>query len=124
MALTQCYTITQVNISILKAWFLVSSKPLSKWGRREVAWFVLLNVVGLGFSVVCLLVSHDLLHLTSRLADNVSANGVGLLLGTVFRFWTYRLLVFREDAGPAVVGAGDPRRQSGGRQVEPGTIAS
>lgn len=94
-----------------------------RWGRREVAWFVLLNVVGLGFSVVCLLVSHDLLHLTSRLADNVSANGVGLLLGTVFRFWTYRLLVFREDAAPAVVGAGDPRRQSGGRQVEPGTIA-
>ena len=55
---------------------------------------------------------------------NVSANGVGLLLGTVFRFWTYRLLVFREDAGPAAVGAGDPRRQSGGSQVEPGTIAS
>jgi putative flippase GtrA len=101
-----------------------------RWGHREVAWFVLLNVVGLGFSVVCLLVSHDLLHLTSRLADNVSANGVGLLLGTVFRFWTYRLLVFREDAGPEAVGEGvlhggtGGRAQSGGSQVEPGTIAS
>ncbi|MEH3033075.1 MAG: GtrA family protein [Aeromicrobium erythreum] len=87
------------------------------WGRREVAWFVLLNLVGLGFSSVCLTVSHDLLGLTSRLADNLSANVVGLALGTVFRFLTYRLLVFREPAA-------DPDRQSGGRQVEQVTVVS
>ncbi len=66
--------------------------------RREVALFVVLNVVGLGFSVLTLLVSHDLLGLTSRWADNVSANGVGLALGTAFRFWSYRRWVF--VAGP------------------------
>ncbi len=75
-----------------------------------------------------MLFSLDLLHLTSRLADPLSANGVGLLLGTVFRFWTYRLLVFREDADAVAVRAvpGEPggRAQSGGSQVEPGTIAS
>ncbi|MGA8211386.1 MAG: GtrA family protein, partial [Nocardioidaceae bacterium] len=62
--------------------------------RREVGLFVVLNVVGLGFSVVALVVSHDLLGLTGRLADNVSANGVGLALGTVFRYLTYRRFVF------------------------------
>lgn len=62
--------------------------------RREVGLFVLFNLVGTGFSVVALLVSHDLLGLVSPLDDNVSANGVGLLLGTAFRFWAYRTLVF------------------------------
>ena len=63
--------------------------------RREVALFVLFNVIGLGFSVVTLAVSHDLMGLTSRLADNVSANVVGLALGTAFRYVTYQRFVFR-----------------------------
>ena len=62
--------------------------------RREVALFVLFNVIGLGFSVLTLAVSHDLLGLTSRLADNISANVIGLALGTAFRFWSYRRFVF------------------------------
>ena len=62
--------------------------------RREVALFVMFSVIGLGFSVATLAVSHDVLGLTSRLADNLSANVVGLALGTMFRFWTYRRFVF------------------------------
>jgi len=62
--------------------------------RREVALFVVFNIIGLGFSVVCLAVSHDVLGLTSRLADNMSANVVGLALGTMFRFLTYKRFVF------------------------------
>lgn len=57
--------------------------------------YVTLNVVGLGFSVICLWLSHDLLGWTSPLADNLSGNVVGLGLGTGFRFWSYRRLVFR-----------------------------
>ncbi|MBB6628979.1 GtrA family protein [Nocardioides sp. KIGAM211] len=68
--------------------------------RREVALFVLVNLVGFGFSVGCLLVSHDLLRLTSRLADNLSANVVGVALGTLFRFVAYRWLVFAAPAPP------------------------
>lgn len=74
--------------------------------RREVLLFAFFNVVGLGISVVTLVISHDLMGLTSRWADNVSANVVGLVLGTVFRFWSYRTFVFGEasveDAPPLV----------------------
>lgn len=84
-----------------------------RWGRREVVLFVLLNLVGLGISTLCLVVSHDLLGLTTRLDDNASANGVGLVLGTAFRFATYRLLVFRDD--DADVPAAAPRRSGGGQ---------
>lgn len=68
--------------------------------RREVGLFVLFNLVGLAFSVAALLVSHDLLGLTSRWADNVSANGVGLAIGTAFRFWSYRTFVFTTGPRP------------------------
>lgn len=62
--------------------------------RREIALFVLFNAIGLGFSVVALIVSHDLMGLTSRLDDNISANVIGVALGMVFRFWTYKKWVF------------------------------
>lgn len=62
--------------------------------RREIVLFVLFNAIGLGFSVVTLTISHDLLGLTSRLSDNISANVIGLSLGTAFRFWTYKRYVF------------------------------
>lgn len=62
--------------------------------RREVSLFVVFNIIGLGLSVVTLVISHDLLGLTSRLADNIAANVVGLALGTLFRYWSYKWFVF------------------------------
>lgn len=63
--------------------------------HREVTLFVVFSVAGLAIAVGCLGISHYLLGLTSPLADNVSANVVGLVLGTTFRFWAYRTYVFR-----------------------------
>ena len=62
--------------------------------RREITLFVLFNLIGLGISVAMLALTHDVLGLTSRLADNLSANVVGLALGTAFRYWSYRRFVF------------------------------
>ena len=66
--------------------------------RRELGLFVLFNVIGFGFSVVTLVVSHDLLGLRGALADNLSANVLGVALGTVFRFVTYKRFVFAVEA--------------------------
>jgi putative flippase GtrA len=68
--------------------------------RREISLFVLFNLVGLGISVALLALTHDLLDLTSRLSDNLSANVVGLALGTAFRYWSYRHFVFVSSTGP------------------------
>jgi putative flippase GtrA len=62
--------------------------------RSELALFVLFNIVGLLISVSALVLSHDVLGLTNRVADNISANVVGLGLATAFRFWAYRTFVF------------------------------
>jgi len=53
-------------------------------------------VIGMVIALACLAISHYALGLTSMLADNISANGVGLVLGTSFRFWSYRTFVFRK----------------------------
>jgi putative flippase GtrA len=69
--------------------------------RREGVLFVVLNVIGMVIAVVCLFVSHYVLDLRSPLADNISANGIGLALGTAFRFWSYRTFVFLHATDPA-----------------------
>ena len=72
--------------------------------RRELALFFGFSVIGFGISLVTLVVSHDLLGYTSRLADNISANVIGVGLGAVFRFWTYRRFVFRAGRRGPVAG--------------------
>ena len=64
--------------------------------RREYSLFFVLNGVGLAIALTCLFVSHYLFGFTSTLADNIAANVVGLALGTMFRFWSYRRWVFPE----------------------------
>lgn len=61
---------------------------------RELVVFALMNVVGLAIGLGCLAFSHYVLGLRSPLADNISANVVGLVLGTAFRFVAYRTWVF------------------------------
>lgn len=67
---------------------------------RQMVLFFALNGAGMAIALGCLAVSHYVLRLTSPLADNISANGVGLVLGTAFRFWSYRTFVFRDPADP------------------------
>jgi putative flippase GtrA len=62
--------------------------------RREYSLFIVLNAVGLAISLLVLAISHYVLGFESRLADNLAANGVGLALGTSFRFWSYRKFVW------------------------------
>ena len=64
--------------------------------QREYTLFFLLNVIGMAIQLTCLAISHYALGFTSKLADNVSGNVVGLVLGTLFRFWSYRKWVFLE----------------------------
>ena len=69
--------------------------------RRELTIFLAMSAIALGITEACLLISHYGLGLTSRLDDNISANVVGLVLATAWRFWSFRRWVFlRPDAGP------------------------
>jgi putative flippase GtrA len=62
--------------------------------RRELSIFLAMSAIALGITEGCLLVSHYGLGFTSRLADNVSANVIGLVLATSWRFFSFRKWVF------------------------------
>ncbi|MBX3088731.1 MAG: GtrA family protein [Cryobacterium sp.] len=70
---------------------------------REGIEFVLVSIGGMLIGLACLWVSHYLLGYTSLLADNISTNVVGLGLGTAFRFWLYRVWVFKPRAEKVAV---------------------
>lgn len=64
--------------------------------HHELGLFVMFNVVAMVISVACLGISRYVLGLDSQLADNV-ANIIGIGIGTLFRFWSYRKFVFAGD---------------------------
>jgi len=65
---------------------------------REGAEFLVVSLGGMLISLGCLWFSHYVLEFQSALADNISANVIGLALGTAFRFWLYRTWVFAPAA--------------------------
>lgn len=90
--------VVSVAVATLAAWlgnrYLTFRRERSPHALREGVLFAFVNVIGLFIAAACLFVSHYVLGFTSQLADNISGNGIGLVLGTAFRFAAYRWLVF------------------------------
>jgi putative flippase GtrA len=69
---------------------------------RETVLFFVLNGIGLGIQLACIGFTNYGLGLTDKLASNV-ALFLGICLGTLFRFWSYRKWVWiAPAAGPAL----------------------
>lgn len=90
--------IASVTVSTLATWFGNRYWTFRENRRKnfmlELLEFCTIAVVGMGISLLCLYVSHFVLGFTSLLADNISANVVGLILATAFRFLMYRFWVY------------------------------
>ena len=87
-----------VAVSTVVAWlgsrYWTFSDRRSDSRGRELVSFALVNAGGLVVSVGSLAFSIYVLGRTSPLADNIAANVVGQILGTVFRYHFYKRLVF------------------------------
>lgn len=89
----------------------------------EFAEFLAVSLGGMLIGLLCLGVSHYVLGFRSLLADNISGNVIGLVLGSLFRFVLYRYWVWgdhrsspaaslrrrREVGSPEKTGAAHPR---------------
>jgi putative flippase GtrA len=71
----------------------------NRQATHELALFVVFNVVAMVIAVACLGVSRYGFALHTQLADNVT-NIIGIGLGTLFRFWSYRRWVFAGEVLP------------------------
>ncbi|MEA9985456.1 MULTISPECIES: GtrA family protein [Subtercola] len=91
--------VVSVSISMVVAWignrYLTFRNQRSSNALKEGFLFAVVNLLGLLIATGCLFVSHYLLGFTSQLADNISGNVIGLVLGTAFRFAAYHFVVFR-----------------------------
>jgi putative flippase GtrA len=74
-------------------WAFRRREPVG-WGNGRVGFYTV-NLVSLVIPMGCLALSRYAFDLDGAMADNVSANVVGLGLGTAFRFWATRRFVFR-----------------------------
>lgn len=62
--------------------------------RREYSLFIVLSAVGLALTELPVAVSEYALQLRSPLAYNIAGNLIGTMLGTVWRFWSFKRWVF------------------------------
>ena len=76
---------------------------------RELPVFIVINGIAIAIGAACQATSFYVLGLTSALATNISGNVIGLGLGTLFRFWSYRKFVFTGQARSAATEAPEPR---------------
>ena len=86
---------------------LVSYRGSRSWAFRDraavgvaggrVSFFVI-NIVSMVIPLGCLSFTRYVLGLTDPVADNVSANVVGLGLGTLARFWAIQRFIFLSPA--------------------------
>ncbi|GAA1665647.1 membrane protein [Citricoccus zhacaiensis] len=69
---------------------------------REFVLFAVMNVIGMGIQAGCVFVAQYWLGVTSTAGIFIAGSVVGLVLGTIFRFFAYRFWVFTEelDADP------------------------
>ncbi|MFF4649579.1 GtrA family protein [Streptomyces sp. NPDC001380] len=81
---------------------------------REITLFLVFSGIGMVIENGTLWISHYSLGFHSGLADNIAKNVVGLGLGTLFRFVSYRTWVFRAlpelegEQAPGAIGAHEP----------------
>lgn len=97
--------VISATIATLVAWmgnryWTFAAKRTANSGK-ELLQFGVVNVGGMCIALLCLWFSHYVLGFTSPLADNISANVIGLILGMIFRYLLYKHWVFTGDSGGA-----------------------
>ncbi|TQN30366.1 putative flippase GtrA [Haloactinospora alba] len=65
---------------------------------REYARFFVMNGIGIALQLGCVGVAVYVLGFSGPLATNIAGNIIGVGLGTLFRFWSYRTWVFPEHS--------------------------
>lgn len=69
---------------------------------REYFLFFVFNGIGLLIQLLCLGFTVYGLHLDGFWARNISNNVIGLILGTLFRYWSYKKWVFMPPSGAPI----------------------
>ncbi|WP_055590444.1 GtrA family protein [Peterkaempfera griseoplana] len=89
---------------------------------REITLFLIFSGIGMVIENGTLWISHYTLGFQTALADNIAKNVIGLGLGTLFRFISFRTWVFRalpQLEEPAAEAEGEPALALAGPKPAP-----
>ncbi|MGN6743332.1 MAG: GtrA family protein [Amnibacterium sp.] len=100
-------TIVAIAVNWLGNRYWTFGPHRSTRGALEALEFLAVSILGMLVGLGCLWVSHYALGFDSALADNISANVVGLLLGSAVRFALYRHWVYHPARANRVVPGAD-----------------
>ncbi|WP_157545596.1 GtrA family protein [Hamadaea tsunoensis] len=88
---------------LMSRYWTFKDRPSGHSASREFLLFVFLNLIGLGIESAVIGAAVYMLDAKSILAANI-AKIVGLVLGTIFRFWAYRTFVFKPSTAQIAEG--------------------
>jgi putative flippase GtrA len=118
--------IVSVTISTIATWFGNRYWTFREHRRRnfmlEFLEFAAIAVAGLGISLACLYISHYLLGFRSLLADNISANVIGLFIATAFRFMMYRFWVYAPTRADGHAALAAKKTELNSSSIDPSTL--
>lgn len=83
-----------------RSWAFRNREPVHADGGRTA--YLVINLATMVIPVACLWFTRHVLGLEDPVSDNLSANVVGLGLGTGARFYLYRTWVFRHPEEPGL----------------------
>lgn len=86
-------------------WTFRHRKQNNAW--REFILFAVMNAIGLLIAAGCVAFTKYVLDMTSQSALFIAGSVVGLVLGTIFRYFAYRFWVFNEELDEDEAFAGD-----------------
>jgi putative flippase GtrA len=93
-------TLAAMIVTYLGSRFWTFRSRESSGGKaREGVLFVVLNGVGLGIQLACIGIANYALGHSDSISSNI-ALFLGIVLGTLFRFWSYRKWVWVEPTVP------------------------
>lgn len=85
-----------------RTWAFKNRKTSHADGGRTA--YVLINLATMTLPIGCLWISRNIFDLSDPLADNISANVIGLGLGMIARFYLFRQVIFsQKNYAPAML---------------------
>lgn len=64
--------------------------------KKQIALFILVNLLAIIFNLLLLYIFRDILLIRSQLVDNIIVNIIGQVIGTIFRFYMYNKVIFKQ----------------------------
>jgi putative flippase GtrA len=89
-----------------RSWAFRNREAVGPAGGRLM--FFVINLASMAIPIGCLAFTRYVLHLEDPVSDNIAANGVGLVLGTLARFVAIRQLIFPHRAPAAFEPVAEP----------------